>query len=155
MEHTDELGGLQFIELRSTLPDELLMYADKLSMAHSLEVRVPYLDREVVEYVERLNAGFKVRRTSRKWLHRKVCRSFLPPPILQRKKRGFAVNVVDGWFRDATKNPSAFLENQSPLYEFVEQASCREILEGHSTGAEDYHKVLFSLLTFERWLEAA
>ncbi len=70
MEHTDELGGLQFIELRSTLPDELLMYADKLSMAHSLEVRVPYLDREVVEFVERLNAGFKVRRTSRKWLHR-------------------------------------------------------------------------------------
>src|SRR5207249_2546171 len=42
MEHTDELGGLQLLELRSSLPDELLMYADKLSMAHSLEVRVPY-----------------------------------------------------------------------------------------------------------------
>ena len=54
MAQTDELGGLQFIELRSTLPDELLMYADKLSMAHSLEVRVPYLDKEVVEYAERL-----------------------------------------------------------------------------------------------------
>ena len=61
MVHTDELGGLQFIELRSTLPDELLMYADKLSMAHGLEARVPYLDREVVEYGERLPASFKVR----------------------------------------------------------------------------------------------
>ena len=61
MDNTDELGGLQFIEMRSTLPDELLMYADKLSMAHSLEVRVPYLDREVVEYGERLPAAFKVR----------------------------------------------------------------------------------------------
>src|SRR5438477_6113805 len=49
MAHTDELGGFQLLEIRSSLPDELLMYADKLSMAHSLEVRVPYLDRTVVE----------------------------------------------------------------------------------------------------------
>src|SRR5205809_4880142 len=50
MAHTDELGGFQLLEIRSSLPDELLMYADKLSMAHSLEVRVPYLDRTIVEY---------------------------------------------------------------------------------------------------------
>ena len=61
MEHIDELGGFQLLEIRSSLPDELLMYADKLSMAHSLEVRVPYLDRTVVEYVQRLGANFKVR----------------------------------------------------------------------------------------------
>src|SRR6266581_4231016 len=51
MKYTDELGGFQLLEVRSSLPDELLMYADKLSMAHSLEARVPYLDRTVVEYV--------------------------------------------------------------------------------------------------------
>src|SRR5437667_4900473 len=73
MEHTDELGGFQLLEIRSSLPDELLMYADKLSMAHSLEVRVPYLDRTVVEYVQRLDASFKIRRGTRKWLHRQVC----------------------------------------------------------------------------------
>src|SRR6266480_8053402 len=50
MAEIDELGGFQLLEVRSSLPDELLMYADKLSMAHSLEVRVPYLDRTVVEY---------------------------------------------------------------------------------------------------------
>src|SRR5437588_5243958 len=98
MKHSDELGGFQLLEIRSSLPDELLMYADKLSMAHSLEVRVPYLDRTVVEYVQRLSANFKVRNGTRKWLHRQVCRSYLPPRILKRKKRGFAVNVVDGWF---------------------------------------------------------
>ena len=91
MMHTDELGGFQLLEIRSSLPDELLMYADKLSMAHSLEVRVPYLDRTVVEYVQRLGAHFKVRNGSRKWLHRRVCQSYLPPRILKRKKRGFAV----------------------------------------------------------------
>ena len=98
MEQTDELGGFQLLEIRSSLPDELLMFADKLSMAHSLEARVPYLDRTVVEYVQRLDASFKIRHGTRKWLHRQVCRTFLPPRILKRKKRGFAVNVVDDWF---------------------------------------------------------
>src|SRR6266566_3686388 len=69
MKYTDELGGFQLLEVRSSLPDELLMYADKLSMAHSLEVRVPYLDRTVVEYVQRLGANLKVRNGTRKWLH--------------------------------------------------------------------------------------
>src|SRR4029077_14984565 len=78
MEHIDELGGFQLLEIRSSLPDELLMYADKLSMAHSLEVRVPYLDRTVVEYVQRLGANLKVRNGSRKWLHRRVCEKYLP-----------------------------------------------------------------------------
>ena len=99
IEHTDELGGFQLLEIRCSLPDELLMYADKLSMAHSLEVRVPYLDRTVVEYVQRLGASFKIRRGTRKWLHRRVCQSYLPLRVLKRRKRGFAANVVDEWFR--------------------------------------------------------
>src|SRR5205814_9030375 len=101
MAQTDELGGFQLLEIRSSLPDELLMYADKLSMAHSLEVRVPYLDRTVVECVQRLGANLKVRNGTRKWLHRRVCQSYLPPRILKRKKRGFASNVVDEWFRSS------------------------------------------------------
>src|SRR5881398_1788307 len=76
MAHTDELGGFQLLEVRSSLPDELLMYADKLSMAHSLEVRVPYLDRTVVEYVQCLNSDLKIRNGSRKWIHRRVCRNY-------------------------------------------------------------------------------
>ena len=84
MSGTDELGGLQFLEVRSTLPDELLMYADKLSMAHGLELRVPFVDKDIVEYVERLPANFKVRNGSGKWLHRQVCQTFLPKSILKR-----------------------------------------------------------------------
>ena len=89
------------LEMRSSLPDKLLMYADKLSMAHGLEVRVPYLDREIVEYVERLSASYKVRRGKRKWLHREVCEKFLPDMILRRKKRGFAVDAVDDWLKNS------------------------------------------------------
>ena len=114
MEHTDELGGFQLLEIRSSLPDELLMYADKLSMAHGLEARVPYLDRTIVEYAQRLGASHKIRNGSRKWLHRQVCQSYLPARILKRKKRGFAVNVVDGWFRSSLdgKLSEVFSEEQ-------------------------------------------
>src|SRR4029078_3375969 len=101
MAQTDELGGFQLLEVRSSLPDESLIYAHKLSMAHSLEVRVPYLDRTVVEYVQRLGADLKVRNGTRKWLHRQVCQNSLSPQILKRKKRGFAANVVDQWFHSS------------------------------------------------------
>jgi asparagine synthase (glutamine-hydrolysing) len=157
MDTTDELGGLQFIELRSTLPDELLMYADKLSMAHSLEVRVPYLDREVVEYAERLPASFKVRNGVGKWLHREVCGSFLPSTILKRKKRGFAMNVVDEWFRahQSKKMEEMLLDPQSHIFGYLRQTAVRELLEQHRTGANDHHKILFSLVVLEEWLRAS
>ncbi|MGH8571844.1 MAG: asparagine synthase (glutamine-hydrolyzing), partial [Gammaproteobacteria bacterium] len=87
----DELSGFQHLETGSTLPDELLMYADKLSMAHGLEVRVPYLDNEVVDFAQRLAPAQKIRLGRQKWIHRRVCERFLPPEILRRKKRGFAV----------------------------------------------------------------
>lgn len=156
MSETDELGGLQFLEVRSTLPDELLMYADKLSMAHSLELRVPYVDKEIVEYVERLPANCKVRNGSQKWLHRQVCRAFLPESILKRPKRGFAVNVVDDWFRGAidSRMRETLLDDGSRMYQYLRASVVRELFEQHSSGQEDNHKMLFSLVVFEEWLRA-
>jgi asparagine synthase (glutamine-hydrolysing) len=154
MEHTDELGGFQLLELRSSLPDELLMYADKLSMAHSLEVRVPYLDRTVVEYVQRLGAGFKIRNGNRKWLHRQVCQSYLAPRILKRKKRGFAVNVVDEWFHSSLKSelPELLLDKGSLMFELLKPEPVQKLLEAHRSRRQDNHKLLFSLVMLEQWL---
>jgi asparagine synthase (glutamine-hydrolysing) len=156
MSATDELGGLQFLEVRSTLPDELLMYADKLSMAHGLELRVPFVDKEIVEYVERLPANLKVRKGSRKWLHRQVCQTYLPGKILKRPKRGFAVNVVDDWFRGVMDNKMAetLLDGDSRIHHYLRAAAVRELFEQHSSGREDNHKILFSLVVFEEWLRA-
>jgi asparagine synthase (glutamine-hydrolysing) len=154
MEHTDELGGFQLLEIRSSLPDELLMYADKLSMAHSLEVRVPYLDRTVVEYVQRLGASFKIRRGTRKWLHRRVCQSYLPLRVLKRKKRGFAANVVDGWFQSSLKGelPELLLDESSLMFELLKPEPVQKLLETHRSGRQDNHKLLFSLVMLEQWL---
>jgi asparagine synthase (glutamine-hydrolysing) len=154
MEQTDELGGFQLLEIRSSLPDELLMYADKLSMAHSLEVRVPYLDRTVVEYAQRLEANFKIRRGTRKWLHRQVCQSYLPPRILKRKKRGFAVNVVDEWFNSSVQSqfPEMLLDRNSLMFELLKPEPVGELLEAHRSRRQDNHKLLFSLVMLEQWL---
>lgn len=151
---TDELGGFQFLEMRSTLPDELLMFGDKLSMAHGLEARVPYLDKEIVEYVERLPARFKVRGGRQKWAHRQVCSRLLPPEILKRKKRGFAVNVVDEWFRSSvnTKMRETIMDSHSLMYRYLAPAEVQRLFREHQSGRSDYHKVLFSVMVFETWL---
>jgi asparagine synthase (glutamine-hydrolysing) len=155
-EHTDELGGFQFLEMRSSLPDELLMFGDKLSMAHSLEVRVPYLDREVVEYVERLPARFKIRNGTQKWLHRQVCQDFLPQTILKRRKRGFATNVVDEWFRDSSSRrmEGFLLDSNSLMYRFLRPKAVEQVLRDHMSNKADNYKILSSLVIFEQWLRS-
>jgi len=156
MEDTDELGGFQFLEIRSSLPDELLMFGDKLSMAHGLEVRVPYLDKEVVEYVERLNAHFKVRNGSKKLLHRRVCHDFLPKEIVNRKKRGFATNVVDDWFHNSmnSKMDSFLLDSGSLMFQFLRPKAVQRLLKDHISRKNDNYKILFSLIVFEQWLRS-
>jgi asparagine synthase (glutamine-hydrolysing) len=150
----DDLGGFQHLEIRSSLPDELLMFGDKLSMAHSLELRVPYLDRTVVEFAERLDADMKIRGRTGKWLHRRVCERYMPSPILKRKKRGFAVNVVDGWFHSSLRGvlPEMLLDEGSMMFELLDARRVRKLLDEHRSGANDNHKLLFSLVMLEQWL---
>lgn len=156
MESLDELGAFQMLEIRSSLPDELLMYADKLSMAHGLEVRVPYLDREVVEFVERLPADLKIRFGTRKWLHRKVCARFLPREIIQRKKLGFAGNVIDDWFRFSVdrKMENLLLGSDSLMMNYFRSDAINKLFEEHKSGRNDNHKILFSLVVFEELLRS-
>jgi asparagine synthase (glutamine-hydrolysing) len=154
MESTDELGGLQFIEIRSSLPDELLMYGDKLSMAHGLEGRVPYLDQEVVEYVERLSASFKVRGRSRKWLHREVGKRFVPEEISARRKLGFA-SPVDEWFRESVAGEmlTTLSDEGSMIYGYLEHNEVKRLVDDHRSGRSNNFKILFSIVVLDEWLK--
>ena len=130
------------------------MFADKLSMAHSLEVRVPYLDRTVVEFAQRLTSSMKIRKHRGKWIHRQVCQHYLPQQILKRRKRGFAVNVVDGWFNATLQGvlPEMLLSKDSLMFDLLEPAPVKALLDNHRSGRQDNHKVLFSLVMLEQWL---
>jgi asparagine synthase (glutamine-hydrolysing) len=150
----DELGAFQRLEVRSSLPDELLLAADKLGMRHSLELRVPYLDHEVIEYAGRLPASLKIRRGSRKWLHKQLCREYLPAEIVRRPKRAFASDVVDRWYRDSLsgKLRDTLLTDDALVYRFLVPKRVRRLVEDHHTGRRDHHKVIFSLVVLEEWL---
>ena len=130
------------------------MFGDKLSMAHGLEARVPYLDRTIVEFAQRLDTSLKIRKGKGKWLHREVCRQYLPPAILARKKRGFAVNVVDEWFHSSLEGvlPEMLLDSGSMIFSLLEPQAVRRLLDDHRSKRQDNHKLLFSLVMFEQWL---
>jgi len=153
MADTDELGGFQFLEIRSSLPDELLLYADKLSMAHGLEIRVPYLDQEIIEYVERLSSSFKVNNFSRKWLHRRVCKRLLPNTIVNRKKIGFNTPINE-WLKESVGNKlKTMLEDPaSAIFGLIKYDVVQGILAEHRSRRADNSKILFSLVALEEWM---
>lgn len=150
----DELAAFQHLEIFSTLPDELLMYADKLSMANSLELRTPYLDNEVVDFAQRLAPSQKIRRGQQKWLHREVARRFLPAEVLERRKRGFAVDAVDSWLRNAASSElgQTLADPGSLMYRYLRPDAVQALLQQHRSGQRDNHKLLFSLVVLEQWL---
>jgi asparagine synthase (glutamine-hydrolysing) len=151
---TDELGGFQFLEIRSSLPDELLMYADKLSMAHGLEIRVPYLDKEIVEFAETLPSRYKISGLQRKWIHKEVSRRYLPNSVVNRRKIGFAGNIIEQWFRVAMvgKMNGYFLDETSLMYRYLDRRAVADLYKLHRAGASNYSKILFNLIMFEEWL---
>jgi len=157
MVDTDELGGLQFLEVRSWLPDALLLYADKLSMAHGLEVRVPYLDQNIIEYVEQLPSCFKIRNGGTKWLHQKISRQLLSREITRRKKKAFAANVVDRWFLDSRNSiiQSTLMDHDSLIYDYLKPQAVHLLIQQHQSGFRDNHKIIFSLAVLEEWLRSA
>ena len=91
-----------------------------------------------------------------KWLHREVSKRLLPSEIIHRKKRGFAVNVVDGWFHQSLDGRirQYLADPQSQVYGFLEPAAVQSMLRDHAAGRGDHHKILFSIVVLEQWLRS-
>jgi asparagine synthase (glutamine-hydrolysing) len=147
----DEVQRLQYIDFHTMLLDNLLLKSDKLSMAHSLEVRVPMLDRPLVELGLGLPARAKTSIRGGKVLLRRFVRNELPRVIARRPKRGFEI-PVDRWFReDSTTALREGLGNGALVRDLGFSASAiAEIARRHLRG-EDLGRKLFSLLTLELW----
>ena len=95
-----------------------------------------------------------MRKLKRKWLHKRICKKILPDKIINRRKKGFAVNVVDDWFRSSSKSDlnNLFYDNNSLLYEYLKPVKIQKMIVEHKNGLKDHHKILFSLVVFEKWL---
>jgi asparagine synthase (glutamine-hydrolysing) len=154
VKHLDGLSQMLYVDARFSLPDNLLMYGDKMSMAASLEARVPFLDLEVMKLVESIPPQFKIRKFKQKYLLKRVVKSWLSPEIMQRKKIGFAT-PIDQWFSHDLRSyiNDQLLSSGSACNYFFEPTTIRSLIEDHESGRHDYKRPLFSLLTFELWYQ--
>jgi asparagine synthase (glutamine-hydrolysing) len=148
----DPLTQMLYIDTRASLTDDLLMVGDKTSMANSVEVRVPYLDPRIIEFVESLSPNMKLRGWHGKYLHKKALQKWIPKEVISRKKQGFD-NPMDKWLRDAMRPylKDCLLSDRAAIRHYFDQAYVREMLAAHEAQREDYVRHIYLLLSFELW----
>ena len=148
----DPLTQMLYIDTRANLPDDLLMVADKTSMANSLEARVPFLDHRLVEFIETLPPTLKLRHFQGKYLHKKAVRKWLPRQVVYRKKKGFA-NPVHEWLRGQMREyvQSCLLDDRSAVNQYFSRDFIKDTVARHQTDEQDYSRQIYLLMSFELW----
>lgn len=146
------LSKLLYVDTRTMLPDNLLLFNDKITMANSIENRVPYLDTDLVNFIESLPVNFKLNGKTGKYLHREAVKKWIPKEIIQRKKRGFST-PVDEWFRDELSITLEDLISETDSFSrlYFNLASLKKIISDHRNKKHNYKHELFMLLSLELW----
>lgn len=150
--HASPLRQILYFDQTSWLPDNLLERADRMTMAASVEARVPFLDHELAEFVAGLPDRWRVRGLRGKWILREAARGLLPGRIVNRPKVGFRVPVNE-WIRGPLR---AFLLDHlrgvgSRTRDYYEPAALARVLAEHMNGRHNHEKLLWSLLNLELW----
>jgi asparagine synthase (glutamine-hydrolysing) len=151
----DSISRMLYVDTKLWLADDLLARGDKMSMAASLEARVPLLDHRLVEWAASLPPSLKVRRLARKYLLKKVAADLLPDPILRRRKKGFPV-PMDAWLRGEAREMCHDLLSPTTVRGrglFASDAVAA-LLDEHDRGAADNAPVLWALMSIELWHRA-
>jgi asparagine synthase (glutamine-hydrolysing) len=149
----DLLGQALYLDTRMFLPAGLLICGDKMSMAASLEQRVPFLDVELMRFVQRLPARLRVKGLKRKWLYRRAMRELVPTAALERKKHPFAT-PYDDWLRTSLgAEVERRFEPGGPLAEVLAPAVVGRLVAEHRNGRSDHKRILYTLLELAHWHE--
>ena len=150
--HLSPLSQLLYVDTRFSLPDELLLIADKMSMAASLELRVPMLDQDLVALAESAAPTQHVRRLRGKALHKEALEGLLPGEIVHRRKLGWRT-PVDRWLRGELRPllDEVLLGEGEVCRELFEERELRRLADDHSAGRADHTRTLFCLLSLGLW----
>jgi asparagine synthase (glutamine-hydrolysing) len=141
----------QYLDLNTVLPDSVLMKVDKMSMAHSLEVRPPFLDHRVVEYCYSLPTALKLRGFETKWLLKEALEPKLPPGIARRKKQGFSFPMKN-WLRGDLMGFARDEIFGSPLVrEHFDVGFVRRLWDEHQAKRHNHSHLLWTLLNVAVW----
>jgi asparagine synthase (glutamine-hydrolysing) len=135
------------------LLDDLLIKADRTTMAVGLELRSPFLDTELIELAFRLPSSLKVRFGRLKWILREAYRDVLPSSILDRKKHGFGVPIAKWWSGPLSIWIDDLLRSRKArLSEYLEVNAIRDLLDEHRHNVRDHGQRIFLLVGLELWL---
>jgi asparagine synthase (glutamine-hydrolysing) len=150
----DFVDRANYVDLKSFLPHNLLRYTDRMSMAHALEVRVPFCDHRVLELMTSVSARQKMHRLECKRLFKDAVRPWLPPPILSRKKLGF--NPPMGIWINRELRPMVD-EQLDPVrlrrQGYFAPEPIQRMIAAHRAGQRDYSLHIWSLLVFQTWMD--
>ena len=157
LRHYDKVAGadhvtrMLYTDLKTYLPDDILVKVDRMSMANSLEVRAPFLDYRIVEFAASLPSSFKIKGNCKKIILRNTFCKLLPESILNRPKHGFSV-PLDHWFRnDLRSYAEDVLFNQPALAELLSISGVREMWQEHQDKKMNHGTILWSLLMLALW----
>ncbi|HEX8129088.1 MAG TPA: asparagine synthase (glutamine-hydrolyzing) [Pyrinomonadaceae bacterium] len=149
------LNRLLYLDLKTFLPCLNLAYTDKTSMAATLEVRVPFLNVELVELAARMPVNLKLRGLKRKYILKRAAESLLPKDVVWRKKAGFGA-PIRSWLRGALRPLVEDLLSEETVRRrgLFRPTEVRRIIDANLSGREDYNLQVFQLLTLELWQRA-
>ncbi|HUN22740.1 MAG TPA: asparagine synthase (glutamine-hydrolyzing) [Anaerolineales bacterium] len=149
----DPLPALLDVNLRTYLPEDLLVKVDRMSMAASLEARSPFLDHVLVEFANTLPLELKLRGKVGKWILREWVSDYLPPALFQRPKHGFGVPIGQ-WFRSSLRDYLCehLLSADAHYRAYLQSSSVTAMVEQHLSGQADHAHRLWAVLSFEIWL---
>jgi len=141
-------------DVETYLPEDILTKVDRMSMAHSIEARVPLLDNFVIDFASSLPSSFKIRDGRRKHVLKEVAARFLPGELIDRRKQGFGV-PLDAWFRGSLREVFAdtLLSQRSLERGYFQPAFVRGLINEHLAARRDHTFRLWQLVVFERWLQ--
>jgi len=149
----DEVAKMQYIDIHTWMPGDILVKADKMTMANSLELRVPYLDHKLFEFAARIPLHCKVRGKQTKYLLRQACTDLLPPDVTNRPKKGFPV-PTRLWLKEKPfQKYFQDLLNQKRASRWLSVREVQPLYRRHLEGKQDNSRKLWTLLIFLTWLQ--
>jgi asparagine synthase (glutamine-hydrolysing) len=154
VESADDVARTGYIDLKTYLVDDILVKVDRMSMAASLEARVPYLDRRIVEFALSLPPDLKMKGFSTKVLLKKTFWNDLPPEVQRRDKQGFSIPIKN-WIRGELKPMMTDLLSEKRIREqgLFQPSFVSRLVREHLDGKENHSHKLWALMVFEQWHE--
>jgi asparagine synthase (glutamine-hydrolysing) len=152
VEHASVLNRMLYADLKVWLPENLLLKADKMTMATAVELRVPFLDHKLVEFTATLRDSLKIRDGHGKWILRRVMGNEIPPSILNRPKKGFTIPAA-AWLRFEMRDfvRDTLLARNSACSSYFERQAISDVIERYSQGKFSGFQEVWSLIVFEEW----